>query len=210
MYRVTSKYCLRGARAVATPKELSALGKSFTYSEGFVQQSQVASIVRVQQYSADPNKRPSFIGNLLDNLKQEYTKSKDMQDSLKKFREEAKRLEESDALKDARRKFQNIEGETSKGGSVLKDQLSGLADKVKDTEALKKAEEALKKASELGGKLGESTEGARQKNWISCRVYQQIRSFPDSLRYSLHFEGGDSEPFSRRKSVQTSQGAQDA
>lgn len=151
---------------MAKARELSALGKaagrSCTYSENLLQQSQVALVSRVQQYSADPGKRPSFFGNLLDNLKQEYTKSQDMQDSLKKFREEAKRLEESDALKDARRKFQNIEGETAKGSSAFKDQLSGLADKVKDTEALKKAEEAFKKASELGEKLGESTEGARK------------------------------------------------
>ena len=43
-----------------------------------------------------------------------------MKDSLEKFREEAKKLEESDALKEARRKFQNIEGESSKSSNVLK------------------------------------------------------------------------------------------
>ena len=56
-----------------------------------------------QPYSTDGGKRPSFFGNILKNLKDEYSKSSEMQDSLKKFREEAKKLEESEALKEARR-----------------------------------------------------------------------------------------------------------
>ncbi len=57
-----------------------------------------------------------------------------MQESLKKFREDAQRLEESEALKEARRKFQSIEKETmEKGQSVFKDHVSGLAEKVKGT-----------------------------------------------------------------------------
>ena len=83
-----------------------------------------------------------------------------MQESLKKFREEAQKLEESEALKDARRKFESIEGETSKG---LKDKISGIKDKVKEgldevgkTEAIKKAGESLGKAGETLGKAGET------------------------------------------------------
>lgn len=49
-------------------------------------------------YSTD--KRPSFFGSLIKNLKEEYTKSQEMQESLKKFREDAQKLEESDALKE--------------------------------------------------------------------------------------------------------------
>ena len=75
-----------------------------------------------------PDKRPSFLGSILSNLKQEYEKNKDMQESLKKFRDEAKKLEESDALKEARRKFETIESETTKSTSAIKGQ---LADKVK-------------------------------------------------------------------------------
>ena len=43
-----------------------------------------------------------------------------MKESLQKFREEAKKLEESEALKEARRKFQNIEGESAKSSNVFK------------------------------------------------------------------------------------------
>ena len=107
--------------------------------------------------ATEPGKRPSFIGNLLENLKSEYTKSKEMQDSLAKFREDAKKLEESDALKEARRKFQSIEGESAKTGGAFKEQLSGLTDKLKDTVEDLSKHESLKKASEFTGNLGEKT-----------------------------------------------------
>ena len=73
-----------------------------------------------------------------------------MQDSLKKFREEAQKLEESEALKEARRKFESIEGETSKGSNVIKEQISGIADKVKGVKEKLDDVEALKKATEFG------------------------------------------------------------
>lgn len=53
---------------------------------------------------------PGFFSNILDNLKQEFSKNQELQESLKKFREDAKKLEESKELKEARRKFESIEG----------------------------------------------------------------------------------------------------
>lgn len=49
--------------------------------------------------------RKGFLGEFLDNLKQELSKNKEMKENIKKFREEAKKLEESEALKQARRKY---------------------------------------------------------------------------------------------------------
>jgi hypothetical protein len=108
-------------------------------------------------YSTEPGKRPSFFGNLLDNIRQEYSKNKEMQDSLAKFREEAKKLEDSEALREARRKFQNIEGESAAkaGSSVIKDQFSGITSKIKESVEDLSKHEALKKASELTESLGE-------------------------------------------------------
>jgi import inner membrane translocase subunit TIM44 len=51
---------------------------------------------------ANPQRRPSFISQLVDNIKQEMAKNKEMKDNIKKFREEAEKLEQSDALKKAR------------------------------------------------------------------------------------------------------------
>lgn len=52
--------------------------------------------------------RRGFLGEFLDNLKQELNKNKEMKENIKKFREEAKKLEESDALKQARKKYVGI------------------------------------------------------------------------------------------------------
>lgn len=41
----------------------------------------------------------------MENIKQELAKNKEMKESIKKFRDEAKKLEESDALREARRKY---------------------------------------------------------------------------------------------------------
>ena len=72
-------------------------------------------------------RRPGFFENVLSNIKENFGKNQEMQESLKKFREEARQLEESDALKEARRKFQTIEKETGKSSNVLKEQLGGIA-----------------------------------------------------------------------------------
>lgn len=53
--------------------------------------------------------KKGFLGEFLDTLKQELNKNKEMKENIKKFREEAKKLEESDALKQARRKYVSIQ-----------------------------------------------------------------------------------------------------
>ena len=58
------------------------------------------------RYLSD-NQRKGFLGGFVDNLKEEFNKNKEMKDTIKKFREEAKKLEESDALKQAREKYVN-------------------------------------------------------------------------------------------------------
>lgn len=49
--------------------------------------------------------RKGFLGEFIDNLRQELGKNQEMKENIKKFREEAKKLEESDALQQARRKY---------------------------------------------------------------------------------------------------------
>ncbi len=55
-----------------------------------------------------------------------------------------------------------ISGEMSKSSSVLKDQLSGLADKVKTTFDEVGKNETLKKAGEFTQTLGKKAEGAKK------------------------------------------------
>jgi len=57
-------------------------------------------------------------------------KNKEMQDSLKKFREETQKLEQSEALRTARQKFQAVESEATKGSEVIKEKLDTIKEKV--------------------------------------------------------------------------------
>jgi import inner membrane translocase subunit TIM44 len=50
-------------------------------------------------------RKTSFLGGFFENLKEEYGKSKEMKESIKKFRDEAKKLEQSDSLQEARKKY---------------------------------------------------------------------------------------------------------
>lgn len=52
-------------------------------------------IQQCRQYSA----RKGFFSAIIENIKEDIAKNKEMSDSIKKFREEAQKLENSDALK---------------------------------------------------------------------------------------------------------------
>ncbi|KAJ7428328.1 hypothetical protein BTVI_00942 [Pitangus sulphuratus] len=54
--------------------------------------------------------RKGFISGFVENIKQELAKNKEMKESIQKFRDEAKKLEESDALREARRKYVRFGG----------------------------------------------------------------------------------------------------
>ncbi|XP_062252214.1 mitochondrial import inner membrane translocase subunit TIM44 [Platichthys flesus] len=100
--------------------------------------------------------RKGFFGEFLDNLKQELNKNKEMKDNIQKFRDEAKKLEESDALKQARRKYQTIESETVKTSEVFRKKLGNISETVKEG-----FEEVSR--TEIGKKFIEGVEGAAKQ-----------------------------------------------
>lgn len=93
------------------------------------------------------------MSGLLDNIKQELAKNKEMKESIKKFRDEAKKLEESDALQEARRKYKTIESETVRTSEAIKKKLGELTGTVKES-----LDEVSK--SDLGRKIKEGVEEA--------------------------------------------------
>uniref|UniRef100_A0A1A7Y0P0 Mitochondrial import inner membrane translocase subunit TIM44 n=1 Tax=Iconisemion striatum TaxID=60296 RepID=A0A1A7Y0P0_9TELE len=107
--------------------------------------------------------RKGFLGEFLDNLKQELNKNKEMKENIKKFREEAKKLEESDALQQARRKYKNIESETVKTSEVLKKTFGNISETVKEgleevsrTDIGKKIKEGMEEAAKTAKSSAES------------------------------------------------------
>lgn len=98
-------------------------------------------------------------------------KNKEMKESLKKFREEREKLEQSETLKQARKKFENIEAESSnvlkKGLEDVKEKVSETLEEVKKTEYAKKGIEFTKDlgktASQAAGKAAETISKSGQQ-----------------------------------------------
>ncbi|XP_015795239.1 mitochondrial import inner membrane translocase subunit TIM44 [Tetranychus urticae] len=133
-----------------------------------------------RHFSSD---RKGFFGQVLDNIKQEIAKNKEMKENIKKFREEAQKLEESDALKKAREKFEAIEAETTKGSEKVKEQFKSLKEKFRET-----IEEASK--SDLGKqglKVGE--EIVKQARVASEQLAKQGQQLGDASAFKAVSEG---------------------
>ncbi|XP_026888717.2 mitochondrial import inner membrane translocase subunit TIM44 [Electrophorus electricus] len=121
------------------------------------------------RYSSGGSGRRGFLGEFLESVKQELSKNKEMKENIKKFREEAKKLEESEALKQARRKYKTIESETVKTSEVLKKTLGTLSDTVKEgleevsrTDIGKRIKEGMEEAAKTAKQSAENVSKSRE------------------------------------------------
>ncbi|CAG2162014.1 unnamed protein product [Oppiella nova] len=116
----------------------------------------------IRSYASQSPQPKGFFGKLIDNIKQEMSKNKEMKESLKKFREEAQKLEESEALQKARHKYQSIESETAKGSQQIKEHLEAFKDKIsKGLEEAQKTEIG-KKGLEMTDELSKQAKSAAE------------------------------------------------
>jgi len=90
-------------------------------------------------------------------------KNKEMKESLKKFKEEAEKLEQSDALKAARQKFETVEKEATKSGDVLKEKLSTIKGRVQEVIDEAGKTDIAKKAGKLTEELSKTTHSLGEK-----------------------------------------------
>ncbi|XP_043261298.1 mitochondrial import inner membrane translocase subunit TIM44 isoform X1 [Colletes gigas] len=148
----------------------------------------------IRLYS-NPARRPSFFSQFLENIKQEMQKNKEMKESLKKFREEAEKLEQSDALKSARQKFQAVESEASKSSEVLKEKLDSLKGKVQEVLEEASKTELGKKAGQLGEEITKSAKGAaetiteKSQALGKTSAFQTITQTAEAVREELDHQG---------------------
>lgn len=100
--------------------------------------------------------KKNFLSDLYENIKEEFNKNKEMKDNIQKFREEKAKLDNSDALKEARSKFKTLEEESGKGTKLFKEKLSEF----KESEFAKKTSEftsdMAKQTSETLSKTAET------------------------------------------------------
>ncbi|XP_050454402.1 mitochondrial import inner membrane translocase subunit TIM44 [Cataglyphis hispanica] len=115
----------------------------------------------IRLYS-NPARRPSFFSQFIENIKQEMQKNKEMKESLKKFREEAQKLEQSEALRTARQKFHAVESEANKGSEAIKEKLDTFKEKVQEVIEEASKTELGKRAGQLGEEITKSAKGAAE------------------------------------------------
>ncbi|XP_037132624.1 mitochondrial import inner membrane translocase subunit TIM44-like [Syngnathus acus] len=161
--------------------------------------------------------RKGFLGEFIDNLRQEFGKNQEMKENIKKFREEAKRLEESDALQQARRKYNSIEAETVKTYDVFKKTLGSLSETVKDslekevsrTDIGKKIKEGVEEAARSAMHSAETvSKGGERLGKTSA--FQAISQSVESMKKEI--DVGDVGPYRappqlRKRSDFSSKGA---
>uniref|UniRef100_A0A915PVB3 Palmitoyltransferase n=1 Tax=Setaria digitata TaxID=48799 RepID=A0A915PVB3_9BILA len=109
------------------------------------------------QQGQQQSRSRNFLKNLVDNLREEFEKNKELQENRRQLDERLRSLNDSEALKEARRKFELIEKETLKNSQIIQSKVSEIRDHiskmivdVQKTEAGKKlslaTEEVLKQA----------------------------------------------------------------
>lgn len=122
-------------------------------------------------------------------------KNKEMKENLKKFREEAEKLENTDALKKAREKFQAVESEASKSSHVLKEKVDVFKGKFQEvlqdaqnTEMVKKASQITEGFSKTAKEATESIVETGQK--ISKTApFKTISNTADAFRKEIDLSG---------------------
>ncbi|KAL7731003.1 hypothetical protein ACLKA6_014226 [Drosophila palustris] len=168
-----------------------------------------------QRLYSSPGRRPGFFSQFIDNVRTEMDKNKEMKDSIAKFREEAQKLEQSDALKSARQKFNIVESEAQKSSSILKEQLGAIKEKVGDvlddaskSDLAKKVTEELSKTAkgvsdtitDTSGKLGQSgafqaisdTTKMIKKEMNETSIESRVYCSPVVLRKRVQIDMADS------------------
>lgn len=106
--------------------------------------------------------KKGFLTQLIDNIRQDINANKEMKESLKKFRKEAEKLEQSEALQKARSKYKTIELETSRGSQQIKEQIDSLKDILKEGIEEAQKSEIGKKGKELSEELAKSAKSAAE------------------------------------------------
>lgn len=157
--------------------------------------------------------RPSFLSRIVSNLKNEFEKNKEMKENLKKFREEAEKLEQSDALKSARKKFNVVESEASKSSELLKERLDTIKGRVSDVLEEAAKTDLGKKAGQFGEELSRSARGVsdsiseKGKQIGQSGTFQSISQASEIVRKEINTQGIEhnvyKSPITLRKRVET-------
>ncbi|VDK42000.1 unnamed protein product [Anisakis simplex] len=134
----------------------------------------------LRHYSSSSADRKSFLASLIENVKEEFEKNKELQENKKQLDQRLRELNDSEALKDARKKFELVEQETMRSSEVIQKKLSEIKDhmsqmiaEIQKTEAGKKLSEAAEEALKQARLAAESLEKAAEQIG-DTQIYQNV------------------------------------
>lgn len=148
----------------------------------------------VRHFSTTPsldNKQKGFFSRFIENFKSDLFKDKEVQDSLKEFRQRREILEDADAVKQAREKFRQVE-EESKREAI--EAIENAKQSIKS--GVKKAAEAdiVKKTMKFGEKISTKAKGAAEEISKQSQIlkdtsaYKKVSSATKSVEKELDQE----------------------
>lgn len=155
------------------------------YASSSVLVNSKTSNTRLQVTSVRGYARKSFFENLMDSVKQEYGKDKELQKNIESFRQESQKLGETvktESLKFSREKFKKIEKETNQSEvtEAFKDSLKSIKENISKT-AESVGQSEIGKAA---GKISEGVSGAAKSAAESETVKKVASSFENIAKGS--------------------------
>ena len=135
----------------------------------------------------DAKRKPSFISSVVENIRTEMARNKDMKESLNHFREEARKLEETEALKKARAKYDSVERETRSSLHSVKESLSHLSDAEAVKKTREKTQQVLKTTLEAAESFATKTAETEAAKSLGSLVDDGLYVKPSKLRKRKDF-----------------------
>lgn len=121
--------------------------------------------------SGKPSPRKGFFSNFVNNLREELSKNEELKKNSEALEKRLKELQETEALKEARKKFDIVEKETFKGSDIVKHKVTELKDHVKKAYSEFEKTEAGKKVTEAGA---EAIKKAKEAAEIVGNVAEKV------------------------------------
>ncbi|KRX14033.1 Mitochondrial import inner membrane translocase subunit TIM44, partial [Trichinella nelsoni] len=128
-----------------------------------------------RRYSNEKNR--GFISGLINSIKSELAKNKELKENLAKLKAESERLEQSEALKKAREKFDLIERERMRSSQYLRVKIAELQKELKQSLNEAKKMEFAQKGIEVGASAVKSAKEAANILGKSMDSISQTRTF---------------------------------
>uniref|UniRef100_A0AC35TNV1 Mitochondrial import inner membrane translocase subunit TIM44 n=1 Tax=Rhabditophanes sp. KR3021 TaxID=114890 RepID=A0AC35TNV1_9BILA len=168
---------------------------------GAFQLSASTNLIQTRFNSTNPKPSGGFFSNFLSNIKDEMSKNEELKKNQEALEKRMRELNDTEAMKEARKKFDTVEKETFKTSDVVSHKVTEFKDHVKNAvaefektdagkkfseasaEALKKAKVAAEAAGKVAEKVGE-TEVYKHVSSAAKTVGSEVDSMADVHMYT--------------------------